>query len=110
MPPPIFASENPTSGPHSPIDLAGVQAEPLSPVAQVGLLEEGSILLQHQNLDDRARAEIESLAGPDVIVAPGRNLPDTVMATAWTAKLRCDGVEPEALRGFINRFKGQGLG
>lgn len=109
-PPPTFSSEQPTSGPHTPIALAGVQAEPLSPVVQVGLLEEGRILLQYQDLDDTARARLESLAGPEVIVAPGRNLPSRVLATAWTVKVRCDGVDPKALPTFIDRFEGKGLG
>lgn len=109
-PPPAFSSEQPTSGPHSPVGLAGVQAEPLSPVLQVGLLEEGNILLQHEGLDDPARSQLEALAGVEVIVAPGRNLPDRVLATAWTYKLRCDGIEPAALQAFITRHKGGGLG
>ncbi len=109
-PPPAFSSEQPTSGPHSPVELAGVQAEPLSAVLQVGLLEEGNILLQHEGLDDPARSRLETLAGPDVIVAPGRNLPDRVLATAWTYRLRCDGIEPAALQAFITRHKGGGLG
>jgi hypothetical protein len=109
-PPPSFGSEQPTSGPHSPVQLSGVQAEPLSPVLQVGLLEEGNILLQHQSLDDQARAHLEALAGPEVVVAPGRNLPDAVVATAWTVKQRCDGVDPKAMANFIRRFKGKGLG
>lgn len=109
-PPPAFSSEQPTSGPHSLVELAGVQAEPLSPVLQVGLLEGGNILLQHDGLDDPARQRLEALAGPDVVVAPGRNLPDRVVATAWTYKLRCDGVEAAALQAFINGHKGGGLG
>ena len=109
-PPPTFATEQPTSGPHSPVERAGVLVETLSPVLQVGLLEEGSILLQHQGLDDEARRRLEALAGPKVIVAPGRNLPSAVLATAWTFKLRCDGVEDTALRSFIARHQGGGLG
>lgn len=109
-PPPSFASDQPTSGPHSPVELAGVQLEPLSPVLQVGVLEEGNILLQHQGLDDRAMAQLELLAGPKIVVAPGRNLPDPVLATAWTVKLRCDGVDAQALRTFIERFVGKGPG
>jgi hypothetical protein len=109
-PPPEFGSEQPTSGPHSPVQLAGVQPEPLSPVLQVGLLEEGAILLQHQGLNDQARKRLEALAGPEVVVAPGHNLPDSVLATAWTFKMRCDGVEPDALTSFITRHRGGGLG
>ncbi len=109
-PPPDFPSEQPTSGPHAPVERSGVQPEPLSPVLQVGLLEEGSIILQHQGLDDGARMQLEALAGPEVIVAPGRNLPDHVVATAWTYRLRCDGVEPDALQSFIVHHKGNGLG
>ena len=109
-PPPVFSSDQPTSGPHSPVERSGVQSEVLSPVLQVGLLEEGAILLQHHGLDDEARKRLEALAGPEVIVAPGRNLPSAVLATAWTYKLRCDGVEDAALRGFITGFQGGGLG
>lgn len=108
--PPEFPSEHPTSGPHSPVELSGVQAEPLSPVLQVGLLEEGSILLQHQGLDDQARTRLEALAGPEVVVAPGRNLPNAVLATAWTFKLRCDGAETDAIKAFISGHMGGGLG
>lgn len=109
-PPPSFASGQPTSGPHSPVERSGVQAEPLSPALQVGLLEEGAIVLQHEGLDDAARRRLESYAGPEVIVAPGQNLPDAVVATAWTVKLRCAAVDDEALRSFIDRFKGVGSG
>lgn len=77
---------------------------------QVGLLEEGAIVLQHQGLDDAARRRLESFAGPEVIVAPGRNLPDAVVATAWTVKLRCAVVDDGALRSFIDRFRGVGSG
>lgn len=110
-PPPAFADAHPTSGPHTPgVERAGVQPETLSPELQVGLLEEGKVLLQHQGLDDQARARLESLAGPDVVVAPGEGLPDSLLATAWTAKLRCDGVEVEAVRRFIQRYEGVGFG
>lgn len=109
-PPPSFTSDQPTSGPHSPVERAGIQAEPLSPVLQVGLLEEGTVLLQHQGLDDAARRRLEAHADADVVVAPGQNLPDAVVATAWTVKLRCAAVDDEALRSFIDRFKGVGSG
>jgi len=48
------------------------------------------------------RCEISALAGPDVLMAAGRpELPNRVVARAWTWRLRCSAVDVEQLRAFI---------
>jgi hypothetical protein len=57
------------------------------------------------------RCEISALAGPNVLVAPGRpELPDRVVATAWTWRLRCSAVNVEPIRAFIEERVGAATG
>ncbi len=108
-----YETDQPTSGPHLPgPDVAPVHDEPISPAIQVGLLEEGAVLLQHHGLSADARAEVESLAGDGVVVAPAEQLPDdaAVVATAWVTKQVCGGVDLEALRTFADDHVDQGPG
>jgi hypothetical protein len=69
---------------------------------QVGLLEEGNVLLQHVGLSEAERADVEALAGDGVIVAPAEELPEgaAVVATAWVTKQVCTGVDVDALEAF----------
>ncbi|MGH9155582.1 MAG: DUF3105 domain-containing protein [Acidimicrobiales bacterium] len=101
-PEPDYASDPPTSGAH----LAGAPAgdvlrTPLPRPEQVGVLEEGGVLLQHRDLGDADQRRLEALAGDGVVVAPNPDLDAAVVATAWRQRLRCQQVEVATLRTFI---------
>ncbi len=110
---PGYQTDPPTSGPHLPSPVTGaVRSEPLPAPIQVGILEEGGVLIQHAGLVPSERAEVEALGGDGVVVAPARILPDdaTVVATAWVTKQVCDGVDTEALRAFATDHRDDGPG
>ncbi len=97
-----YLTDPPTSGPHVPgITLTGVSETALEPAVQVSLLEQGMVLVQHTGLGAGAVDELESLAGPDVVVAPNPDLPSPVVATAWLTKQRCRAVDTDALATFV---------
>lgn len=102
---PEYRTDPPTSGPHLPAPPGDpVRTEPLDPAVQVGLLEEGTVLIQHRGLDADERAEVEALAGDGVVVAPASSLPEgaAVVATAWVTKQVCHGVDLRALQDFAD--------
>jgi hypothetical protein len=99
-PPPTYATEPPTSGPHQPGRLAGVMGEPIPNAVQVGALEAGQVLFQHRDLAPAERSRLEALVGPQVVVAPNPALPTPVVASAWRTRLLCAAVDVDALRAF----------
>ena len=103
-PEPHYETDPPTSGPHlmNP-GVKGVRDEPLTRPVQIGVLETGAVLIQHDGLTAAQRQQVEDLAGPMIVVAPNQSLPDgkKVVATAWTWKMACSSVDPGALREFI---------
>ncbi|MGE3619201.1 MAG: DUF3105 domain-containing protein [Acidimicrobiia bacterium] len=105
-----YTSDPPTSGPHQPSPgIHGALDEPLSRPLQVGVLEEGGIVIQYR--DDLAPgdvAELRALAADDVVVAPAPDLDDAVAATAWTYKRTCGSVDAAALREFVDQRRGHG--
>jgi hypothetical protein len=105
-----YTSDPPTSGPHQPgPPVDGVVTEPITRPIQVGILERGDILLQHDpDLPAAQLAELESLGGDGVVVAPNPDLDDPVVATAWTYKRTCSAVDTDALRQFIDERAGKG--
>jgi hypothetical protein len=105
-----YRSDPPTSGPHLPAPgFQGVVDEPLSRPVQVGILERGDVLVQHDpDLAADDRAALEELAGDGVVVAPNPDLPDTVVATAWLFKRTCEAVDVAAIEDFIAERKGKG--
>ncbi len=108
-----YLTDPPTSGPHlATPSTSDVRDIPLDPAVQVGLLEEGRILLQHSGLSAPDRAAVEELAGDGVIVAPAVTLPEgaMVIATAWVTKQVCARVDVDVLRRFAtdNRDRGPG--
>ncbi len=111
---PEYRTDPPTSGPHLPApSTEDVRDAPIAAPVQVGLLEEGNVLIQHTGLTDDERAEVEALAGDGVILAPAVALPHgaAVVATAWVTKQVCDAVDPDALATFaadhVDRSSGQ---
>ena len=110
-PEPPYAGDPPTSGPHlAGASPTGVQQQPLPRPVQVGVLERGGVLVQHDGLDGDDRRRVEGLAGDLVVVAPHPGLPAPVVATAWRHRLECRGVDLAALRAFIAAHQGRGAG
>ena len=110
-PEPVYTTDPPTSGPHTPGALPhGVLMQALSRPAQVGALEAGDVLLQYRDLSDRELRDLSQLAGDQVVVAPNPALPDRVVATAWLFKQTCSGVDTAILRGFVRTRAGHGPG
>ena len=105
-----YQSDPPTSGPHQPSPpIEGVVGDPIPRSVQVGILERGDVLVQHDPaLVASERAEVESLAGPGVVVAPNPDLPAQVVATAWTYKRTCSSVALLPLQEFIDERGGKG--
>jgi drug/metabolite transporter (DMT)-like permease len=110
---PHYQTDPPTSGPHQPTPAVGrVLEKPLSRPVQVGLLEEGKVLLQHRGLLAADRSKLESMAGGDVVVAPSPDLPKgaAVVATAWVTKQVCSRLDTGELRKFVQDHANQGPG
>lgn len=105
-----YTTDPPTSGPHKagpPVE--GVIDEPLPRPVQVGILERGDVLIQHApDLTPEEQADLATVAGPGVVIAPNPDLPARVLATAWTHKRTCDAVDLDALQGFIEERRGKG--
>jgi hypothetical protein len=110
---PEYRTDPPTSGPHLPApSTSDVRDEPIAGPVQVGLLEEGKVLIQHVGLTAAERADVEALAGDGVIVAPADSLPDdaAVVATAWVTKQVCTAVDLTALEAFASDRVDKGPG
>jgi len=105
-----YTSDPPTSGPHQPAPaVEGVSDEPIPRPVQVGILERGDVLLQHDpDLAAVDTAALEELAGDGVVVAPNADLPSQVVATAWLFKRTCDEVDVAALEEFADERRGKG--
>lgn len=97
-----YSSNPPTSGPHMAVPVpTGILDAPIVAPLQVRLLESGAALVQWEGVEDETVAELEALAGPAVVVAPGLDLPEPIVATAWTWKLLCTAVDTSALSEFV---------
>lgn len=110
---PDYRTDPPTSGPHLPSPITDpLRDEPLADPIQVGILEEGGVVIQHVGLSGPARAELEDLAEPGVVVAPADELPGgaAVVATAWVTKQVCDAVDAPAMEAFVALHLGAGPG
>ena len=108
---PEYLTNPPTSGPHVPgPKLSGVRSEVLDKPTQVGALEAGSVLVQYRDLDATAIANLASVAGDQVVVAPNPDLPDKVVLTAWVFKQTCSSVDTAAIGRFVTTHRGKGPG
>lgn len=108
-PPVPYSSTPPTSGWHrSGVAEPGASDRPLAEPLQVGLLEEGRVVVSYGVLDDAAATELDDLADAypaAVAVAPYAPLADgEVVAAAWGVLQRCDGVDVGALRRFVDYY------
>ncbi|MBW3573682.1 MAG: DUF3105 domain-containing protein [Actinobacteria bacterium] len=99
---PAYRSDPPTSGAHlSGPAPAGALDEPIGRPVQVQVIEQGGVVIQYRALAPSEVDRLETLAGPQVVVAPNPDLPAAVVATAWTTKRSCEALDVEALRQFI---------
>jgi hypothetical protein len=105
-----YTSDPPTSGPHQAgPSVSGAVDEPLPRPVQVGVLERGDVLIQHDpDLDATETAALGALAGDRVVVAPNPDLPAPIVATAWLFKRTCGSVDAEALQAFVDERVGNG--
>lgn len=95
----------PTSGPHlSSESPSGARAEALSGPLQVTVLEAGKVLIQYQDVSSGDVERLSDLAGENVVVAPGTDLPDAVVSTAWRKKQTCSAVDTGSLEEFIEIY------
>lgn len=106
----VYLSDPPTSGPHQQGPrVTGVVDQPITRPVQVGILERGDVLLQHDPaLSGPSLAQLQALAGDGVVVAPNPDLPDAVVATAWLFKRTCSAVDVAALEEFVDDHVGRG--
>lgn len=104
---PLYASDPPTSGAHRTGALpSGAVDSPLPRPVQVGVLEQGAVLVQYRDADDRGA--LVALAGDKVVVAPNPTLPARVVATAWRYRMTCTAVDLNALGAFVGSYTGRG--
>jgi hypothetical protein len=106
-----YLSDPPTSGPHQPgPEVVGVVTDPIPKPVQVGILEGGGVLIQYDPdaLEADEVATLEGLADEATVVAPAPDLPEAVIATAWVFSQRCQDVDVDALRSFVDERAGHG--
>jgi hypothetical protein len=101
-----FTTDPPTSGPHmfAPPP-RGVVARQLLPAEQVTILEAGDVLIQYRDAADADAAQ--ALRQTWVTIAPNATLKKRIVATAWTYKLECGGIDQPSLQRFVASHKGQ---
>jgi hypothetical protein len=106
-PEPTYLSDPPTSGPHQPgPERHGVLTQTLTRPVQLGLLENGIVVVQYRNLTNAEQAKLNQYAGPNTVVAPNSTLPDKIVVTAWRTKLSCSGVVDAPIRAFVDAHAG----
>lgn len=108
-PEPAYSTNPPTSGAHRPAPLPGeVLTSPLDKPAQVSALEGGQILIQYGKITPEDRRKLTTIAHryEHVTVAPGRELPSKVVATAWLFMQQCHRVDRGTLQDFITAHGG----
>lgn len=111
-PTPVYKSVPPTSGTHSQESLpAGIYDNNVDVTKLLHSLEHGYVVIYYNGISDSEKQQLETIRRSDpfkVSVAPYPNMPYKVALTAWTHRQTCDGVNENAIRSFINQFRGQG--
>ncbi|MPZ88105.1 MAG: DUF3105 domain-containing protein [Nitriliruptorales bacterium] len=111
-PPVPYNSTPPTSGWHSSgafaIDVRG-PAEALSEPEQVSVLEAGGAVVSYHGLSDAARATLQETVTRDydgrVAATPYAALEEgTVAFSTWGAMQHCEGLDLQALEGFVTSY------
>ncbi|MGI9557122.1 MAG: DUF3105 domain-containing protein [Solirubrobacterales bacterium] len=114
---PDYRTNPPTSGNHSPEQLAdGAYSTPPSPLNYVHSLEHGRVEYQYNpDLPEADQLAIKGVFDDDpngVLLFPNPELNAAVSATAWRNLMKCDTFEGEetlaALLAFRTEFRGRG--
>ncbi|MBI3741816.1 MAG: DUF3105 domain-containing protein [Chloroflexi bacterium] len=113
--PPNYSGTPPTSGLHHPTwqadgTISRQPADNLFLARGLHSLEHGRIVIYYNSLDATEIAALDNIARSErkVILAPWSGLKDKVALTAWTRLQTCNGVNEQAVRGFINAFRDRG--
>ncbi len=113
---PDYKTNPPTSGDHSPENLAdGAYLDFPDVINSTHSLEHGRIEVQYDpKLPENEQLALKGLFDSDpegMLMFPNPEMPYAVAATAWTNMLTCDEYTPEvidAVRAFRDQFRGQG--
>lgn len=113
---PDYGTSPPTSGDHSPENLAdGAYLDPPARINFVHSLEHGRIEVQYSpDLPESEQLELKGLFDADpqgMLLFPNPDMPYEVAATTWTNMIGCDEYSPEALdaiTAFRDTYRGQG--
>ena len=110
-PTPSYLVNPPTSGAHQPGPrIQGPVRNPIAPELQVGVLEEGRVLIQYRGLTSQEVTELESLNSTNALVARAASLPGDakVVATAWVTHQKCRGLDLKSMREFSKDHANKG--
>ena len=113
---PDYKTNPPTSGDHSPENLAdGAYLDFPDTINSTHSLEHGRIEIQYSpDLPEEDQLALKGLFDSDpqgMLMFPNPDMPYDVAATAWTNMLACDSYSPEvidAITDFRDEFRGQG--
>lgn len=114
---PEYETTPPTSGDHyDPPQADGAYAEPLDPGRYIHSMEHGRIVIHYSpKLPEADQLELKGLfdEAPDgMLLAPNRDMPHEVAATAWLNLLGCDSYEGaetlDAIRDFRDAWLARG--
>jgi hypothetical protein len=113
---PEYKTNPPTSGDHSPENLAdGAYLEFPPQINSTHTMEHGRIMIQYSpDLSEEDQLALKGLFDSDpqgMLMFPNPDMPYEVAATTWTNMITCDTYSPEALDAitdFRDEFRGQG--
>lgn len=110
-----YAEPTPTSGPHSPFDLApGFYAKPQPLERLVHNLEHGNVVVYYDAADPGTlrllKAWARTFGGTmdGLVVAPMEGLGSKIVLTAWQKQLELEPFDPVAAAVFIDAYRGRG--
>lgn len=110
-PPPIYNTDPPTSGPHTPyLARWGIHQEPIPREVQVHNLEDGGVIV-HYNCPEGCPELVEKLEGivkqfDRVILAPSPGMDTRIALTAWGRLDKFDNFDEGRIRRFIKAYMG----
>lgn len=103
-----YGMNPPAGGSHNPAWLnCGVYSEPQQNENATHALEHGAVWVTY-NPDELSEADVDSLRsklpGSYVILSPYPGLDAPVVASAWAAQVKLDGVDDERLTDFVEKY------
>jgi hypothetical protein len=114
--PPDYKTNPPTSGDHSPENLAdGAYLDHPEPINYVHSMEHGRIEIHYDpELPEEEQLALKGVFDEDVegmLMFPNPDMKHEVAVTTWTNMMTCDSYSPEvidAIRAFRDTYRGQG--